>query len=303
MSALALWLVVALARGQGNLVFESPDHDLRVLDSPDCRVGQDLHGNIRFSGSGNPITVEVRSNGLTVSGLKLTGRAAPGPNKTYIVQEVHDVGSAKLVIDSAQSDQFKSSQAKAEGKPFELNKNVNKTTVTSEVFDYTGGADTGTLTLSQPFHIAGVGNGERMVDKTVDNKKTQVRQVFDQTLDLDAMTGVVEIDPRPAKRGSQIKSGTIKGKVMFHLIRHEKNDGDQEPTLYDIVGTCDEMDFAVEGVNEIITAKGHVKVTGTVGTHLADKVVITLDPDFQPIYIESTGSPSESRLPVEVTQP
>ncbi len=289
---LALLALMALAIG-------SQDQDIFFQDGEKSIILRDFVGKsisytpgqlVRFSGTGSPLTADVRSNGLLLQGNEIQGVAKPIASLFYL-EEANLSGSAVAIMDSKVREDFELSK-KLRTAP---GPEQSRTRIDSARMVYAGTQEEGELTMPAKLRVRSDTTGARTVKK----EDKDVAQTYTQALDLVGTSGAISLDPNAKTSSTNLKKGTIQGPVEFTFLRSETDAGAKEPAITNLVGRGDKLIFDFTGTARTITLVGNVHLVGTGsfnGETNVDKLIITVDEKLQPIRYETEGNPSTTKM-------
>ena len=290
----ALLLVASAAVSQDNLQWRDSERDASLRNASTHTLNYELDGAATFSAKGKPLTIELRSSGLEVTGEDVSGKLSrhPADRKRFVAEQLNVRGSAVVVSDTEVAQKFLIEKSLLK----ELTANQQRIRMESEVLNYSGGAEKGTMTIPEKLRLETNSRGVQLVeqpDKSVKNKR------FARTVEVKGSSGIVNLY-QPVKVSSMaLDNGSLEGPVTFVIHISEQLDGAKEPTLSDITGRADRVTFDFKGATKKLVLLGNVHVEGQGDTYSgesnASDMTITLDEALQPTKFEFNGNPATAR--------
>ena len=236
---------------------------------------------------GTLATIELPEKGFTLKGKKIDLTWAQAEPKVLEIRSGLIEGNASLHLDSAagflENTKFATERNLPKPKAALVDRICD---LTSNVFQYSGNKEKGTVTLPGTWTYQQADKGT--LDKVEKEKHTLVQ--FDQTFTVDSASGTVHLIKGKTGSVDQIETGTIIGPVHFKLVRQETPADTGKTSTSTYVGTADRIDIDMTTHPGTITATGHVKVDGeSEGNNISfadEKIVITVSPELEPITIK-----------------
>jgi hypothetical protein len=245
---------------------------------------------VRFSGTGKPLAINVRSNGLLLNGENVSGVIKP-QGRTFFIESANLSGSAVAIMDTIVRQEYELSKKLREA----LTPDQSRTRFDSPTMIYSGSVVEGKIATESKLRVRSDTAGTRSIKK----EEKDVQQSFSQNLDLTGASGTINLDPQAKTTATNLKSGRIEGPVEFTFKRIEQDAGAKEPTETTLQGRGDLLTFDFTGSERVLILQGNVHLVGTGsfnGTTNVDKLIITVDEKLQPIRYETEGKPATTTV-------
>jgi hypothetical protein len=298
-----LALFAALALQDDGFAYTTRDGSIAVSGfAPGYRFSYDsVTGSFSASGTGNPARIMLNSTGLSITAKSIAGAANRTDLKTYYLTESHTSSQSVIVVDSAVAQTFQKKAAVAPKVRPETNYRIELDT---DRTDYSGTESEGSLTLPTPLDLMGHIEGERQMRQ---NNK-DVRQSFVQQFKFHALSGKLNVDPRPDAGVRAIKDGAFEGPITFSLKRTETNLDTKSLSEFIVEnGRCDRMRIATDDTGESLILDGNVAFDvlgdwGVMHVRKGDSFAFKFDPNLTPIFVKGMGNPFETTVPTKGRQ-
>ena len=284
-----LSIPVAVALAQGSYV-KDEENSFIVRDFSPKSFRYEPGKLIRFAGTGSPLTIEAKSQGLIFQANEASGEAKPN-GKLFFLEHGEANGSAVVIMDTKARQEFEVSKKLRTA----LTPEQSRTRLDSATFSYAGTASEGKVSTSAKLRVRSDSDGTRTVKK----EDKDVQQNFAQNLDLTGSAGTINLDPQATTAATNLKTGRIEGPVEFTFKRTEKNAGDEKPDETTLQGRGDLLTFDFTGTERQIILQGNVRLEGTGGFNgvtNVDRLIITVDEKLQPIRFETEGKPATTTI-------
>ena len=251
------------------------------------------NGGVQFSGDGVPVSIEITSSGVVVTGKSAQGTTQKDASGNYYLKEAVINGDAHLSVDSQKAYEYASRRKDSTQKP----NGVTKTDITSDQIRYAGDAGTGRIDFPGAMNIDSTSTGSEVA-------KDQTKTDFTHTLHLTGANGFVTMLVTSAPATNPLRTGDISGPVTYSGKSQTISKGITQETTFD--GKADHMKFDFTQDPRTITLTGNVTLSSkgpaASGDISADTVVVTVDANLNPVKIDISGSPTKTTMR-EVAKP
>jgi len=296
-----LSILALLTVFQGQVLYQDPSHDL-VLSGKGVTnwSGETLdNGDLSFRASGDPLVLEAKNQGATITTPRLNGtfasaKGADGKTMTY-AKVLHAEGGTTTVFDgqAAYAGDIAKAQRLKQPTPPEP-KEISKGTLKTDHFDYAGSQESGTFTLPVAFDVTSDTKG--MIEP---KKKGDPVKAFLQNMEMHGSSGVINLNPGSKDKKDFLKTGHIEGPITFHMDRSESVAGAPFASVGKLDGQADKLDLDLV-TERTVTLSGHVKLNGDLPNYISvtggEKAVLKLNDAGEIVSVTFTGSPTTSTI-------
>jgi hypothetical protein len=284
-----LFGAIGLALAQGSILRDE-ENSFVVRDFSPKTFRYEPGKLIRFSGTGSPLTIEAKSQGILLQANEASGEAKPN-GKLFFLEQGQASGSAVVIMDTKVRQEFELAKKLRQA----LTPEQSRTRLDSANFTYTGSADEAKISTTSKLRVRSDTDGARTIKK----EEKDVAQTYLQNLDLTGSAGTINLDPEAKTTSTNLKTGRIEGPVEFTFKRVEKNAGAEKPDETTLQGRGDLLTFDFTGAERQIILQGNVHLEGTGGFNgvtNVDRLIITVDEKLQPIRYETEGKPATTTV-------
>ena len=209
--------------------------------------------------TGNPVTIEMRTAGVTLSAKSISAIKNDLDEKTAYLASFDMSDGAKFVSDSdakysALLDRAKLFKGALPDKP------IGKQTITlvTDSIRYAGDATKGVANVEHPAEITFARSGKAKIAGPASNR---IDGTFQDTVEISAQSSLFQVR-RDAASSFEISFGEFFGPIRCQLNRAELVAGDAKSRTSSLL-TTDHLKYTVTDGGAEIFAEGHVHLEGT----------------------------------------